>query len=199
MCKSLELDGVAVTEHSAWDAEPLISVMEKEGLVMLPSREVSCAGLHVLVITSDQRLVNNLGSAVTPDQLAIPGIACIWAHPAFLGGSGVHPLTIPPPGEVETVLHAVEVLNGQRLHMASGISRALETAEMLNLPGTGGSDAHRARDIGRCFTEIGCEADGGPAGIIEAIRTGRVRPVLSKIWADLNAYDYRSDLAVFLG
>jgi len=31
---------------------------------------------------------------------------------------------------------------------------ALELAATLNLPGTGGSDAHCIKDIGRCYTEF---------------------------------------------
>jgi predicted metal-dependent phosphoesterase TrpH len=45
---------------------------------------------------------------------------------------------------------AVEGYNGCNLHAFN--TRAIETAEALHLPFTGGSDAHAPEEVGSCYT-----------------------------------------------
>jgi predicted metal-dependent phosphoesterase TrpH len=47
---------------------------------------------------------------------------------------------------------AVEGHNG--CNMRAYNAQAIETARILNLPYTGGSDAHAAHEVGACFTEF---------------------------------------------
>lgn len=125
-------------------------------------------------------------------------IACIWAHPAFPGGAGVYPPMVPPYEELHGVVHAVEVLNGQRLHVARGVEAAAEAAASLGLPGSGGSDAHVSDLVGKSFTEVDVPSGSRATDVVEAIRAGRVQPGLSKSWAQHHGYDYRDDLRGFL-
>jgi hypothetical protein len=96
-------------------------------------------------------------------------------------------------------VHGVEILNGKHLAFGASVDRASELAASLGLASTGGSDAHEIADLGRCFTEIQATPDTGAAGVIEAMRRGAMRPVLSRAWADAHGYDYREDLRRYLG
>jgi len=49
-------------------------------------------------------------------------------------------------------LCAIEGFNGANLSAFN--EKALETAEDLGIPYTGGSDAHQPREVGSCFTEF---------------------------------------------
>jgi len=105
---------------------------------------------------------------------------------------------IPPdPDRGAEHLHAVEVLNGERLHQPDGVTIASQLADRLGLPGCGGSDAHDAPALGRCLTEVEDATD--PASFIEGLVAGRGRPVLSEQWALARGYDYaRGDLVPYL-
>jgi predicted metal-dependent phosphoesterase TrpH len=49
-------------------------------------------------------------------------------------------------------LCALEGYNGCNMHAFN--VKAVEAAAMLNLPTTGGSDAHASQEVGSCFTEF---------------------------------------------
>ena len=53
--------------------------------------------------------------------------------------------------------------------------KARRLAQELSLPGTGGSDAHHARELGGCVTEFYCELS--PAALKDALRAGSCRAV----------------------
>ncbi|MGH2785280.1 MAG: PHP-associated domain-containing protein, partial [Actinomycetota bacterium] len=94
-------------------------------------------------------------------------------------------------------LHGVEVLNGERLHQTDGVELAARLAADLGLPACGGSDAHDARALGRCLTDVPGATD--PAAFIEGLAAGEALPVLSRRWAEARGYDYvRSDLTPYL-
>ncbi|MGH2811206.1 MAG: PHP-associated domain-containing protein [Actinomycetota bacterium] len=198
-CVRFGLDGIGVTEHDPALYDELGDALGAEGLTLVPGREVYCGPCHVLVFSADRELLHALPRSVESDALDDSAFACVWAHPAFLGGPLVVPVSDPPSAPVSKVVHAVEVLNGIRLHAAEGIRAAIQAAHRLGLPGTGGSDAHRPEHLGRCFTDVEVEASEGPEGVVNAIREGRARPVLSLRWAEVHRYDYRDDLREFLG
>ncbi|NTW65804.1 MAG: hypothetical protein HGB21_05740, partial [Nitrospirae bacterium] len=67
----------------------------------------------------------------------------------------------------------VEGYNGANMHAMN--AKAIETAGRLNLPYTGGSDAHLPREVGSCYTEF-----DGPVtydNFIACLRAGRFKGV----------------------
>lgn len=200
-CRAAGLDGVAVTEHSPSAYDEAAEILAAEDLIFVPGREVSCGSAHLLVFSNDRRVLEGLPRLASPGHQAFSrdDVACVWAHPASASGSGVYPPMIPPGERVSGIVHGVEVLNGRHLAFPASIRAAVELAASLGLPSTGGSDAHHARDLGRCFTEIDSSQQDGAAGVIDALRQGAVRPVLSEVWALAHGYDYRDDLRGFLG
>jgi predicted metal-dependent phosphoesterase TrpH len=197
-CSTAGLEGVGLTEHSSTRYGELHSSLENAGFVLVPGREVAFGPHHILVFSSDEELLWRLPKRPDAQALADSRLACIWAHPAFPGGAGVYPPMVPDYRELSEFVHAVELLNGRRMHVADGITAAAEAARSLGLPLTSGSDAHTPKEIGKCFTEVNVETEGGTADIVTAIRDGRVEPHLSAPWAAVHGYDYRRELAEFV-
>ncbi|TLM80171.1 MAG: hypothetical protein FDZ70_01790, partial [Actinobacteria bacterium] len=99
------------------------------------------------------------------------GYACTWAHPG---------MTWADAGEIEPppVLHAVEVLSGNRAYFLlerSFNDLSARLAALLGLPGAGGSDCHHPGSVGLCWTELP-EGVCSAADVVDALRTGEVAP-----------------------
>lgn len=200
-CERSRIDGVALTEHDPPDHSEAVAQMTAAGLLAVTAREVSCIGAHLLVISPDQEVLRELPRVVDPTHpmLGRQDIAIVWAHPAAPSGSSAYAPVSADPERLRGVVHAVEVLNGRHLHFPDAVERAEQLAAQLGVGRSGGSDAHRGEDVGRCFTVIDAVANDGTAGVVEAIRAGRVTPVLSRAWSVSQDYDYRSSLTRYLG
>jgi predicted metal-dependent phosphoesterase TrpH len=194
---SLGLEAVALTDHGPGDLDAADDVFAARGVTMIPGREVSCDIGHVVVLATDREWLRSLPPRCTlplPDSRRGPA-ALVWAHPAGWRYGGA--LIPPDPARGAEHLHAVEVLNGERLYQPDGVSLARDLAERLGLPGCGGSDAHDAAALGRCLTEVPGASD--PVSFIEGLAAGGGRPVLSERWAAARGYHYRRpDLVPYL-
>jgi hypothetical protein len=195
--EELGLQAIAMTDHGVADLGAARDELAARGVTLIPGREVSCDLGHVLVLATDVGWLAGLPPRCPlplPDSRVGP-CALVWAHPAGwrLGGA----LIPPEPSRGAEHLHGVEVLNGERLHQIDGVRLAEGLAASLGLPGCGGSDAHDARALGRCLTEVPGATD--PASFIEGLAAGNARAVLSRRWAEVRGYDYvRSDLTPYL-
>lgn len=195
--EALGLEALALTDHGVADLAAARNELAAYGVTLIPGREVSCDLGHVLVFATDLAWLAGLPPRCTlplPDTRVGP-CAVVWAHPAGwrLGGA----LIPPDPSRGAEYLHGVEVLNGERLHQTDGVRIAEELAATLALPGCGGSDAHDARALGRCLTEVAGAGDAG--SFIDGLAAGSARAVLSRRWAEVRGYDYvRSDLTPYL-
>jgi predicted metal-dependent phosphoesterase TrpH len=157
------LDAVAVTNHDyATGAEP----REIGGVTLLPGIEVSSTRGHVLVVGPDP-------PERTEPLTLQPREVVSAAHAAGNAVVLPHPFRHSTVRESNAPFDAVE-LNGKHPDTHES-ARAL--ARERGLPLTGGSDAHYPFEVGRAYTEI--EADAlTPAAVAEAIRAGRIRPVV---------------------
>jgi PHP domain-containing protein len=195
--EALGVEAVALTDHGVADLASADRVFAEHGVTLIPGREVSCDLGHVVVLATDLDWLAGLPPRCPlplPDSRRGP-VALIWAHPAGWRYGGA--LIPPDPERGAEYLHAVEVLNGERLHQPDGVSIAEKLAGRLGLPGCGGSDAHDAPALGRCQTEV--PDAGDPASFIEGLAAGYARPVLSERWARARGYDYRRpDLVPYL-
>ncbi|MDA8433901.1 MAG: PHP domain-containing protein [Nitrospiraceae bacterium] len=145
------MNGIAFTEHYSFRASaPVERLREKyeDSILIVRGVELSAAEGHCLVFGADTdrlplshaplevivRVVNEAGGVVIP------------SHP-FRRGSGI--------GEALNGIEgicALEGYNGANLHAFN--ARAIEVAQELKLPFTGGSDAHAPREVGSCYTEF---------------------------------------------
>jgi predicted metal-dependent phosphoesterase TrpH len=178
---SVGLGGIAFTEHYSYEvSEPLERLKEKysEALLIIRGVELSTAEGHCLVfgVNTDRlslslaplekvvRVVSEVGGIVIP------------SHP-FRRGSGIGKALSGMRG-----LCAIEGCNGANLHAFN--TKAIETAKAMNLPFTGGSDAHEPEEVGSCFTEFRDHVS--PDNFLDLLRKGNYRGVdarkISKGW-----------------
>jgi predicted metal-dependent phosphoesterase TrpH len=143
------LQGIAFTEHSSFEAsEPIELLRERYGKAILILRgvEFSAAEGHCLVFGAD---TDRLAPPFAPMEELVgivnrAGGAVVPSHP-YRAGSGIGDRVLTLEGIV-----AIEGHNGCN-HVAFN-QRAIEAARYRRLPVTGGSDAHRAGEVGSCFT-----------------------------------------------
>ncbi len=166
------LHGIAFTEHYSYEAsEPVERLREKyeDAIMILRGVELSATEGHCLVFgTNTDRLsishapvetivqvVNNAGGVVIP------------SHP-FRRGSGVGEALFRMQG-----LCALEGCNGANLHAFN--TKAIEAARELNLPFTGGSDAHAPEEVGACYTMFRDRVSYG--NFLDLLRKGKYHGV----------------------
>src|SRR5512143_758675 len=147
----LGLNGVAFTEHYYYEASEPVEILKekyKNGIRIFRGVEFSTAEGHCLIFGVDTdrlsikyapiadiiRIVNESSGVVIPSHPYRPGTSL---------GDIVR--------RVEGIC-AREECNGCNMHAFN--VKAIEAARALNLPYTGGSDAHASQDVGSCFTEF---------------------------------------------
>lgn len=197
-CIESRIDGVALTEHNSCFHSP--EIFNDAGLVLIPAREVALAGHHILVLSTDEQMLQSMDGSLTEqaEMFLRDDVACIWAHPGAVAGAGTYPTFRIDPSPVREVVSAIEILNGRHLHFSTEVEVALRLSLETMLPGTAGSDAHRPGDVGRCVTIVDSDRADGAAGVITAIRKGNVEPALNSVWAEKWGSDYRHDLRQYL-
>ncbi len=145
------LFGIAFTEHYSYEASgPVEELREKYRSRIKIFRGVEYSSLegHCLIfgVNTDSlaakhasfrditKIVNDSGGVVIP------------SHP-YRRGNGMGDTFRDVRG-----ICAIEGYNGCNMHAYN--AKAIETAKELNLPFTGGSDAHHPDEVGLCFTEF---------------------------------------------
>jgi predicted metal-dependent phosphoesterase TrpH len=164
--KSMGLDGVCITEHNQiWGREALDRLTREHHFLVIGGVEVSTDlgeilvfGLHrsVLEVYSALELKRMVDEAKGAMIMAHP----FRAEPELFGSEKTltsHPsdqlletLTLLKKRPVFSLVDALEVYNGRSGLKETAFTRT--AAETLNLPGTGGSDAHAILGVGACYT-----------------------------------------------
>jgi len=151
--KELGLDGVCFTEHNSFNSSrPVSELAVPDGFVVLRGVEVSTDSGHLLVYGVQNDSWNSWGRNTylklekVLDRVHSLGGICVPAHP-FRGwqslGDGV--FSSGPFDALET--H--NGVNGPTQNL-----RAVQAAEKLGLPSTGGSDCHSLEQVGCAYTEF---------------------------------------------
>ena len=166
------LHGIVFTEHYYYGAsEPVEILKEKYGdqLLIFRGVEFSTAEGHCLIFGVDTdklslkyaavkdviRVVNQAGGVVVP------------SHP-YRSVNSLGDLVRNVEG-----ICALEGYNGCNMHAFN--VKAIETAAMLSVPYTGGSDSHSAPEVGSCFTEF--EGAVTYENLIDRLKAGKYRGV----------------------
>lgn len=153
--KAAGLDGVAITDHNTVRAHREIRALKDPGILVVPGIEVSTADGHCLglgvrdEIRTGRPLEETIGLIEHAGGVAVPSHPKRRVH-------GVGPKVVERCADV---LSALEVYN------AHDGDRRSHKAELLaihhHLGGTGGSDSHRANDIGHAYTTF--------TGVVESV------------------------------
>lgn len=168
----LGLRGLAFTEHYYYGAsEPVELLKDKYGdrILIIRGVEFSAAEGHCLVFGANTdtlaikhapikdivRIVNAAGGVVVPSH-PYRSVNSLGDYVRSLAG-----------------ICALEGYNGCNMHAFN--VKAVEAAQAMRLPFTGGSDAHAPQEVGSCFTEF----DGAVTSenFVEVLKSGKYRGV----------------------
>ena len=166
------LNGIVFTEHYLYQAsEPVEALKEKyrDRILVMRGVEFSAEEGHCLVFGADTdmlsmkyaplrevvRRVNRAGGVVVP------------SHP-YRSVNSVGDLL----GSVKGIA-ALEGYNGCNMHAFN--AKAIDAAQRLLLPYTGGSDSHAPNEVGSCYTEFGSMPTA--ENFIELLKAGNYRGI----------------------
>jgi len=160
------LKGFAITDHNTVAGHREIPALRERypGILVLPGVEVSTREGHLLAYGVRECPPPHRPVAETIEWVQDHGGEAVLAHPFRLAhGVGRRVATSAP-------VHAIEARNGHNSELQNLKAELL--AAQRSLGGTGGSDGHEIRDLGRAFTEFPDEV-ASPDDILERLRTGR--------------------------
>lgn len=169
------LDGLAITEHDSYEKSRIfLELAPRYDLVVFAGAEVATRDGHYLVFSEDSERWNrccdgHMDTQALIDEVNSCGGAVVAAHP-YRYGSSFSALHL----ERLRGLAAIEACNGANLREEN--RRALDLARSLALPVTGGSDAHRIEEIGRCYTVFTVPVRN-TVELVSALKAGRCRCV----------------------
>jgi predicted metal-dependent phosphoesterase TrpH len=161
------IDRVAVTDHNT-----------AAGALAFHARAPDRVIVGEEILTQDGELLALfLHETVPPGLTPKESIAHVRAQGGLVGAS--HPLDRARTDAIGAqVLEAlapqldfVEVLNARAVRRDDNLA-ALQAARRLGLPGSAGSDAHSALEVGRAYVEM--PAFDGPASFLTALAAGQV-------------------------
>ncbi len=168
----LGLQGLAFTEHYSYEAsEPLEPLIERyrEKVLILRAVEFSAAEGHCLVygVNTDRLCPQYIPAEELVQEVNRAGGVVIPAHP-YRAGSGLGDLILTLPG-----IAAVEGHNGCNHHRFN--QSAIQAAQRLRLPFTGGSDAHEPREVGSCYSVFPKRVTA--ENLVDLLKAGRFEAV----------------------
>lgn len=160
---ALGLGAVAIADHNSLSGSNEASDLA-EGVIILPAMEVTSSAGHILAYNISHPIERGLSPQRTIEAIRDAGGIAVVPHPYRIWsglGEGV---------VRDNDFDAIEAVNGRSLRGAN--SRASRLAQELNLPITGGSDAHSLDEVGRVCTLFpdGCETADD---LVESILKGR--------------------------
>ena len=166
------LHGLAFTEHYSYAASEPIEILKGKyagQIRIFRGVEFSTAEGHCLVFGVDTDRLSIKYAPVTEVIRAVnkAGGVVVPSHP-YRSVNSLGDL-VKSAGPIT----ALEGFNGCNMHPFN--VKAIETARMLGLPYTGGSDAHAPREVGSCYTEFDGEVT--EENLIEQLKAGKYRGV----------------------
>lgn len=179
--KAIGLDGICLTDHNfLWSRKDIEVLREKHDFLILRGIEVTTDQGDVLVFGFDGKIDSFIKIEELQKMVKSAGGVIIVAHPfrGFLTFS-TDELGLSPERASERpvfrYVDAIEVLNSKVSKKENNMAK--EVAEILNLPKTAGSDAHKVSEVGlfatRFFRKIRNEAD-----LVDAILSREYEPVI---------------------
>ena len=175
------LQGIAFTEHYTYEAsQPLETLIERyrHRFLILRAVEFSAAEGHCLVfgVDTDRLCVPYAPVEELVREVNRAGGVVIPSHP-YRAGSGIGDQVLTLPG-----IGAIEGHNGCNHRRFN--QQAISAAGRLQLPVTGGSDAHRPVEVGSCHTVFPERVTAG--NLVALLRDGRYDAVdtrkVSRAW-----------------
>jgi hypothetical protein len=172
----LQLDGVCLTEHQVWwEADEISELARQTKVKILRGNEFTTNQGDVLVFGYEEDIKELLAIEDLRDQVTAAGGFMIAAHP-FRGfktfGIGQLQMTVEQAcrRKVFDFVDAIEIRNGGVSDQENDM--AARVAARLGLPGTAGSDAHAADEVGKWVTDFERRVESDQE-LVEELRAGR--------------------------
>ncbi len=161
------LDGFAICDHDSIEGGvECVKRAQELGSkqLVIPGLEVTSSKGHILVLGVKELIEPGLSPEATIEKAHAQGAVVVIPHPFKLTSHGI--------GYLEGLeADAVEVLNS-RCMTGGPNKKARKVAGSLGFNMVGGSDAHEAQMIGRCYAEIDA-SERSVEAVLDAIRAGR--------------------------
>ena len=156
--KRIGLDAICFTDHNfVWDPERITALQKEHQFLILRGNEITTNQGDMLVFGLDEDIKGIISiESLRQKVMAVNGFM-IAAHPfrGFLTFDAAH-LGMTPQKAMQsplfTQVDALEVLNGKVTPRENQF--AYQVAKGLNLPATGGSDAHEVLEVGQYATRF---------------------------------------------
>ena len=177
------LDGICVTEHDAiWDPADLRELCEKTNFLVLPGVEISTDDGHILSYGVEKYVFGMHRVQTLADHVNERGGTLVAAHP--------YRRLMPWRDEEEDwrraleraarnpafrMCVALEHLNGRAMERQNRFSG--ELCELMELPGTGGTDSHAVHDIGKVATYFESDQIFDWRDLVRELKGGRFHAV----------------------
>lgn len=178
--KELGLDGMCLTDHDFfWDPNRVSELSQKHNFLLIAGSEVNTDAGHIIVFGLDRYIFGLHKPEFLWEEVERKGGVVIAAHPyrrRFLEDPGRDPVIragmLERAGEDEFFQHcvAIEGINGRGTDVQNRFSQDL--SEMLGHRMTGGSDAHRAEQLGTAATRFERKITG-LEDLIAELKAGR--------------------------
>jgi predicted metal-dependent phosphoesterase TrpH len=161
LSKAAGLDGVCLTEHDYfWDPAEVQALAEKHDFLVLPGVEVNTEEGHILAYGLEKYEYGMHRIGQLAEMLKTAGGAMVVAHPYrrymtwydLDDGAFEQALQRATGNAAYGHCVALEKIHGRATPQQNVFSERL--CQLLHLPGTAGSDAHRAANVGRCATRF---------------------------------------------
>ena len=156
--KRIGLDAICFTDHNfVWDPERITALQNEHQFLILRGNEITTNQGDMLVFGLDEDIKGIISVEFLRQKVMAANGFMIAAHPfrGFLTFDAAH-LGMTPQKAMQSPLFkqvdALEVLNGKVTPRENEF--AYQVAKGLNLPATGGSDAHAVLEVGQYATRF---------------------------------------------
>lgn len=164
--KDLGLNGICITDHDDLGLrEQAAFLSKKHDFLVIVGVEIYTLDGDLLCYGIEEMPDRRMTAQETIDFVRARGGVCIAAHPYRHNNRGLKDKMLTVSG-----LHAIEGYNGRTDDLSN--EKAVEVANSLNIPITGGSDSHKPGEIGNFVTQFE-DSITDEGAFIEAIKSGR--------------------------
>jgi predicted metal-dependent phosphoesterase TrpH len=188
--KLMGLDGVCITEHNQlWDQEAIERLRDKHNFLVIGGVEVSTDLGEILVFGLHQSVLQVYEAVQLRAMVDEVDGVMVMAHPFRSEPELFSHFDLPDPERdgkiikriqkvgnrpIYYLVDALEIYNGRAGFNETAFTTAV--AQYVNLPGTGGSDAHAILGVGACYTVFE-EKIGNERDLIDQIKQRRFQGV----------------------
>jgi predicted metal-dependent phosphoesterase TrpH len=172
--KRIGLDAICLTDHNfVWDPERIRALQGKHRFLILRGNEITTDQGDILVFGLDEDIKGIISIESLRQKVMAASGFMIAAHPfrGFLTFDAAH-LGMTPQKAMQKALFkqvdALEALNGKVTPKENQFAH--QVAEGLNLPATGGSDAHEVFEVGQYATRFSKQIQN-EAELVEALKS----------------------------